>query len=267
MKRKLIMGAEKLFRAVRDHLIREYGTYGMWEMLLGISSASFVLFGILARILGDSAHFKLFTGSDLWGILGSVGIGCVIYCTIAHLSKRNRLFKVLTAILLIVVFLLNSLTLLAFTLAKALFGNLYESTYEDAMVHSMIRRCRLFGPGVSTADEEWEEGGLSSATLLPRVAYTYGYWILVLYTIIYLIWLCAAVRMYLKIYARWHEWLFLMSFLMFSFPVVTSLLGFIGVLPCTENVPFTASLGAMYIYFAPSLSTICAVVKLNNDAL
>lgn len=259
-------------------------TYSLWELVFSLSCAGFVVFGMLAQALCcliphiPCTDYLPFWRAYLPGLLVSLGIGGLIYYFIAHLSRRKRIFKILARVFLAVLLVIESILLL-FCMVAGTDVIDYDDYPADEIVDGwhvnelhhkdLISDSALIGSGPDTAVPSYHEelSDRQAFPIFPLLSYVYGYWILILFSLLSMIWLWSGVRVYLKIYRRWHEWLFLMAFLIYALYLIRAMLGFLGLVPCVELCPFTGQWMFMCLLPIPLLSTLCAVLKLNNDAV
>lgn len=266
--------------------IKEYcRNYSLWEMVFSLSCAGFVVFGIFAQALCcliphiPCTDYLSFWSAYLPGLLFSLGIGSLLYYLIAHLSRRKRIFKILATVILAALLLIESLFLLAFMAFGTDLWNfddeyptdvIMDGWHVDELHHKdLISDSALIGSGPDTAVPSYHEelSDRQDYPIFPLLSYVYGYWILILFSLLAIVWLWSGVRVYLKIYKRWHEWLFLMAFLIYAIYLIYTMLGFLGFVPCAVLCPFTGQWMFMCLLPVPLLSTLCAVLKLNNDAV
>jgi len=271
MKKFSIIKCEHYFRTIRKYVAQYFRKYSIWEILFMISSLGFVAFGILCMWLNHLRGLVSGFTDDLLTLLILLGVGCLIYCTVAHLSKRNWFFKSLSMIILIGYFLFSSMFLLSISI---LGDELLEDYYAGDIVSmretesdylELITNSRLFGHGMENAYPRDYEA-------LPALSYEYGLWILILYGILLVIWSISAICAYLRLCSRWHEWVFLICFIMcLTIPGALvdvpreHLFEFSSIAFMAEALPFINS--ASCLIHAIPLSLMCAVTKLNNDAL
>lgn len=258
-----------------------YHTYGIWELLFIISSVSFVFYGILAQAMISCTKNILYTQKMpflyyLLGLLIPIGVGSLIYFAVTHPSRRNRFIKSLTSFFLIASFLIEALCLLVCVyfyddlLGDDEIGLTYTDwSYEDTHHKSLIQDSSLIGKGrnADAVEYHFEVSDREEHPLYPVVAHVYGFWILILFSIIAVVWICSAIRVYMRIYSRWHEWLFLLPLLMMAHLLITTILGFVGIIPCVEFCPFTGYPVISCFFPVPQLSVMCAVIKLNHNAI
>lgn len=260
-------------------------TYSLWELVFCLSSAGFVVFGMLAQALCcliphlPCTDYLPFWSEYLPGLLFSLGIGSLFYYLIAHLSRRKRIFQILATVFLVALLLIESFCLLAFMAYGTELWNFDDEYPADEIVNGwhvdelhhkgLISDSALFGSGPDTSVPSYHSdlSGRQSYPIFPLLSYVYGYWILILFSLLGIVWLLSGVRVYLKLYRRWHEWLFLLAFLLYAIYLIYAMLGFLGLVPCVELCPFTGHWIFMCLLPIPLLSTMCAVLKLNNDAV
>ena len=291
-------------RTAGKHIIQHYHMFGLWDILFVLFSIVFLVFWLLAQVLGDilddSCYFLTFFGY----LVFALGFGCLVYFMAIIYFPRYRNVKecngepvgLCVCMLVVIVATTGPLSLLmksteVFTEPRKYFAT--ESS-DVLLIHKMISNSRFWGQGesvylysdglaITCIDETFKSQSLAcdeqnetqntlsifrDEKLLVVLSYAYGSWIVIVFAIISVIWCICAFRIYLKIYSRWYEWIFFGSAISCAYHMFLPVLIAFGVMS-PENLPMVFALthGETMIMFMIPLASMLAIIKLNNEML
>lgn len=268
------------FFRILDSIVRHCHMYSLWDGLFLFSSVAFLLFWGMVHALSDRPygflHYCLSMGIAL-------GIGGLVYLAVACLPRRGRVAKILANTVLIAVFSFTALIPLGLMTDTVTFiaepPDYFSTEYADEVLLSqMIENTRFLGRGAPVPDEVnvyfttasfddsiWEDH------LLIASAYTYGSWMVLVLFVIVAVWCLSSVRIYLKIYSRWFEWVFVICFFAVTYQMIPPLLFATGLLPEKSYVyeAFYSSyrVDSMVFFLTGPIAAMLAIIKRNNDAI
>ena len=272
------------FRNVRNCMVRYYHQYSLWEVLFFLSSVMFILFWILVHVLTKSfegqARYFYDTFYHLRNLLMALGIGALLYLATVYLPRLGQVPKVIANGVVVMMFLCTLLVfviMMTLMVESALATTAYFSAVdsETMLVGRIIDSYRFAGNGEVlphdlTKLDAWDFNRLMEDHLLCLLAYRYGSWLVVLLSIIAGVWTVSAIFVYLKLYSRWFEWVFLTSFCSAAYQIITPILYTTGLLSGSYSImdPFYAcDVTTICVFLTIPLSAMLVVTKRNHDAI
>ena len=272
------------FWNLRKRMVRHYRQYGLWEVLFFLSSAMVILFWILAHVLTKSFegqfHYLYDTSYHLRNLLLALGVGALLYLAAVYLPRLGRIPKAIANGVMVMMFLCTLLIfvgMMILMVESALATTAYFSAVdsETILVGRIIDSYRLVGNGTGfpqylTELDVWDFSRLMEDHLLCLLAYRYGSWLVVLLSIIAGIWTISAIQVYLKLYSRWFEWIFLTSFCSAAYQIIMPALYTTGLLSGSYSImdPFYAcDVVTVCVFLTIPLSAMLVITKRNHDAI
>lgn len=288
--------------------MRSLGQYlrlhGIWGSLFVSSFLAMLLFWALMQWLADRlGMFPYFFAAYLWSLLGSLGIGAVVYIALVWLPRRGWMGKILANGLLVLIFLTTAL-LSTVNILSAL-ENMNDTEYfsesysSEVVIDKMIVNRRFWGQGesifqypqaladaydaensdmlpfeVQQAHREREKAedamwNVREGKLLIVLSYAYGGWMILVLFVIAAVWCVSGVRIYLDIYSRWFEWVYLICFTAAAYQTVLPVLMALGIMP-ESGVNFSpfysGDAAVMSLLLTIPIAAMLAIRKQNNDA-
>lgn len=267
---------------IRDSLAQRISMYGLWETLFLLSSVAFLLFWVMVHALAGFAGFSHYFGAFSLKLVIASGISTLSYLGITRLPRRGRLANMIAASILIIVFIITLMiplwlmTNMASSIASP--AEYFSTKYADeVLIRQIIGATRFLGHGSPVAEEVkvlatsasidadlWEDH------LLIMTTYTYGFWMVPILFAIVAVWCVSAGRIYLKIYSRWHEWVFVVCFIAVAYQMIPPLLFVTGLLEETyqyEAFYHYYVVDSIFYFVTNPLAAMLAVIKRNHDTL
>lgn len=296
----------RIFRWDPRTLLRSAGQHiclqNIWGILFVSSFGAVLLFWALMQWLGDRlGMWPHFSGEYLGGVVVSVLIGAVVYMALVLLPRQGWVGKALANGLLVLIFLITALlsTMDILSALETMNDTEYfsESYSSDVVIEKMIDNRRFWGQGesifqypqeladaydpqnsdqlpfaVQQAHREREKAedalwNVREGKLLIVLSYAYGGWMILVLFVIAAVWCVSAVRIYLEIYTRWFEWVYLICFAGAAYQIVLPVLLALGIVPESGmGFFYSGDSSVMVVLLTIPMATMLAIRKRNNDA-
>ena len=269
---------------IMHYTIRYCRQYNLWDILFFLSSAMILLFWLLVCILAQQLAVEFCYPYDISFTLQSltiaIWISILLYLGAIYLPRIGRIPKVIGNGIVLVMFLSTLLIFLGVIVLTNEFVStstayFSETDSETILIGRIISSYRLVGAGDEfplylTNLDLWEFGILMDNHLLCLVAYRYGSWLIVLLSILAVVWTISAVLIYLKLYCRWFEWVFLTSFFPAAYQIITPVLYSTGLLSNSFRSmdPFySCDVISICFFLTIPLAAMLVITKQNHDAI
>lgn len=263
-----------------------------------IMNVILLVFGIMAQILSElMGYTPLLTDYFLY-LLPSVAAGFLGYYLMTRLRNGGKTGKVILAAFLIIVFAWSVFMIVMF--ADVQFDDYYQNeTYGNGWYFGwasrkeeaqyMLSKCHLFGHGDAYYQypeelidpEVWIIDDLPQDVqnammerdrakifrhfrwdmLLPVLAYTYGFWITILFALITAGWCVAAIGAFRKLNVWWEKLLYAVCGVLIAEQMIFPLLGGLGIIACLIPHPFSMDWQVTLIAVIPQLSVMLTLLK------
>lgn len=264
----------------------------------GIMSVLLLVFGIGTQIMSELMGYTPLLTDYFLHLLPSVAVGFLAYYLMTKLRKGREIGKAVLAVFLIVVFVWSVFMIVAF--ANLQFGDYYQNepygngwyfgwANRKEEARYMLSKCHLFGRGdayyqhpdelinpevyniddlpqeVQNAMTERDRAKIFRHfrwdMILPVLAYTYGFWITILFAAITVGWCMAAVGTFKKLNAWWEKILHAVCGVLIAEQMIFPLLGGFGILACLTPHPFSMDWQVTLLAVVPQLSVMLALLK------
>lgn len=280
--KKIQLPANTLLTGIMDSIVRHSHIYSLWDGTFFFSSAALLIFWILVHMLVEQATYVVVFADFLRSLIIALGVGLCLYLAMVHLPRYGRILKLLANMIFVNVFLCTSLGPLVFmisTVSSIAEPTEYFSTtyYEDEMIRQMIAGSRFWGSGGAVsgypdaaavvAECDWR---LITDYLLVISEYMYGSWVVLMLAVILAVWCVSAIRIYLKVFSRWFEWVFIICFLAVACQMIPQVLLAAGILPSNSflfDPSYLADPELLTVFLLVPMATMLAIIKRNNDIL
>ena len=275
----------------------------IWGILFVSSFGAVLLFWALMQWLGDRlGMWPHFSGEYLGCVVVSVLIGAVVYMALVLLPRQGWVGKALANGLLVLIFLVTALlsTMDILSALETMNDTEYfsESYSSDVVIEKMIDNRRFWGQGesifqypqeladaydpqnsdqlpfaVQQAHREREKAedalwNVREGKLLIVLSHVYGSWMILLLSVIAMIWCVSAVRIYLEIYTRWFEWVYLICFAGAAYQIVLPVLLALGIVPESGmGFFYNGDSSVMVVLLTIPMATMLAIRKRNKDTI
>ena len=278
--------SRKTLHCVTNRIRQYVHLYTLWDALFLLSSVAFILFWILVHAQVDKISFTQNFLPFLRTLVIALSIGGLVYLAITYLPGYGRVPKIIADLLLITVFLgallepLNLMidTVLSISESSEYFSMGTSGTSTDMLlVNSLIANRNFFGAGNPVAPYDDAMHLLNDLDAifwfdhpLTILVYAYGSWIVLILFLIVAVWCICSIRIYMRIFSRWFEWVFIFCFLTVAYQMFPALLVAIEILPpsiYTGEAFYYSSIDIMLSFFTLPLAAMLAIIKRNNDSL
>lgn len=301
MKEKNTIGRFFLWnlRDAANRIVKFCYPHDIGDILFFVSSVVFLLLCTLALALGEKFGDVTYFTAYLVSLAIALGIGFLLYCVVTHLPRYGRAWKAVTNVILAIILLntlriplMQTIHMIDYLFGSKSYGSSQSS--EEVWISAMISNRRFWGPAkdnfeyseelneeaygnlpyevqiahMKRSDSPYAQLCFQDVRLLTMLAYVYGSWIILIFAVVSVIWCITAIRIYLKLYSRWFEWVYLICFLAAANQVLTPVLFALELIP-TQSFLYDSfySYGVKYIAydFIVPLATMLAITKWNND--
>lgn len=270
-----------------------------WGIKAVIAMSGILLtFGIMAQILSELMGYTPLLTDYFLHLLPSVAAGFLGYYLMTRLRNGGKTGKVILAVFLIIVFAWSAFMIVMF--ADVQFDDYYQDeTYGNGWYFGwanrkeeaqyMLSKCHLFGHGDAYYQypdelidpEVWVIDDLPQDVqnammerdrskifrhfrwdmLLPVLAYTYGFWITLLFALITVGWCVAAIGAFKKLNAWWEKIVYAVCGVLIAEQMIFPLLGGLGIIACLTPHPFSMDWQVTLIAVIPQLSVMLTLLK------
>lgn len=272
------------FSKAVNRTVRYIRQYSLWDVLFFLSSVTFVLFWVVAQVLAQSLAAQFQYAYDIWyylrNLMTALGISGLLYLAAGYLPRLGRIPKIMANGVVIGMFLCTLLICIAVMILSiepvsapaAYFSYVDSATILQGRIIDSYRLtgCSEVFPQYLADLDMWNLSRLMEDQLLCLLAYRYGSWLVVLLSVIAVVWTVSAIRIYLKLYSRWFEWVFLTSFFPAAYQIITPVLYAAGLLDSTYSImdPFYAcDVVTICVFLMIPLAAMLVITKRNHDML
>lgn len=263
-----------------------------------IMSSILLTFGIMAQILSEMMGYTPLLADYFLHLLPSVAAGFLGYYLMTRLRNGGKTGKVILAVFLIIVFAWSAFMIVMF--ADVQFDDYYQDeTYGNGWYFGwanrkeeaqyMLSKCHLFGHGDAYYQysddlidpEVWIIDDLPQDVqnammerdraeifrhfrwdlLLPVLAYTYGFWITILFALITAGWCVVAIGAFKKLNVWWEKILYAVCGVLIAEQMIFPQLGGLGIIACLAPHPFSMDWQVTLIAVIPQLSVMLTLLK------
>lgn len=261
-------------------------------------SSILLTFGIMAQILSEMMGYTPLLADYFLHLLPSVAAGFLGYYLMTRLRNGGKTGKVILAVFLIIVFAWSAFMIVMF--ADVQFDDYYQDeTYGNGWYFGwanrkeeaqyMLSKCHLFGHGDAYYQysddlidpEVWIIDDLPQDVqnammerdraeifrhfrwdlLLPVLAYTYGFWITILFALITAGWCVVAIGAFKKLNVWWEKILYAVCGVLIAEQMIFPQLGGLGIIACLAPHPFSMDWQVTLIAVIPQLSVMLTLLK------
>lgn len=269
-----------------------------FEKAFLIMNVILLAFGIMAQILSELMGYTPLLTDYFLHLLPSVAAGFLGYYLMIRFRNGGKTGKVILAVFLIIVFAWSAFMIVMF--ADVQFDDYYQDeTYGNGWYFGwanrkeeaqyMLSKCHLFGHGDAYYQypdelidpEVWVIDDLPQDVqnammerdrskifrhfrwdmLLPVLAYTYGFWITLLFALITVGWCVAAIGAFKKLNVWWEKIVYAVCGVLIAEQMIFPLLGGLGIIACLTPHPFSMDWQVTLIAVIPQLSVMLALLK------
>ena len=263
-----------------------------------IMNAILLAFGIIAQILSELMGYTSLLADYFLYLLPSVAAGFLGYYLMTRLRNAGKTGKVILALFLIVVLTWSAFMIVLF--ADVQFDDYYQDeTYGNGWYFGwasrkeeaqyMLSKCQLFGHGDAYYQypeelidpEVWIIDDLPQDVqnammerdrakifrhfrwdmLLPVLAYTYGFWITILFALITVGWCVAAIGAFKRLNVWWEKILYAVCGVLVAEQMIFPLLGGLGIIACLTPHPFSMDWQVTLMAVIPQLSVMFLLLE------
>ena len=265
---------------------------------LKIATVIMLAFGVFAQILSEMMGYTPLLTNYFLHLIPSVAAGFLIYYLMVKFRKGNKASKIILTVFLIIIFAWS--VFMIFMFADVQFDDYYQrepygngwyfgwaNRKEEAQY--MLSKCYLFGQGdahyeypddlidpnvwiiddlpvdVQNAMKERDRAKIFRHfrwdMLLPVLAYTYGFWITILFAVITVGWCMAAIGAFRKLNAWWEKILYAVCGVLIAEQLIFPLLGGLGIIACLTPHPFSMDWQVTLLTVIPQISVMLALLK------
>ena len=270
-----------------------------WGIKAVITMSGILLtFGIMAQILSELMGYTPLLTEYFLHMLPSVAAGFLGYYLMTRLRNGGKTGKVILAVFLIIVFAWSAFMIVMF--ADVQFDDYYQDeTYGNGWYFGwanrkeeaqyMLSKCHLLGRGdayyqypdelidpevyiiddlpqdVQNAMMERDRAKIFRHfrwdMLLPVLAYTYGFWITILFALITAGWCVVAIGAFKKLNVWWEKILYAVCGVLIAEQMIFPLLGGLGIIACLTPHSFSMDWQVTLIAVIPQLSVMLTLLK------
>ena len=264
----------------------------------GIINLAVLAFGIFAQILSEMMGYTPLLTNYFLHLLPSVAESFFAYYLMVKFRKGSKALKIILTVFLIIIFAWS--VFMNFMFADVQFDDYYQrepygngwyfgwaNRKEEAQY--MLSKCHLFGQGdayyeypddlidpnvwiiddlpvdVQNAMKERDRAEIFLHfrwdMLLPVLAYTYGFWITILFAAITIAWCVSAIAAFRKLNVWWEKILYAVCGALIAEQMIFPLLGGLGIIACLTPHPFSMDWEVTLLTVIPQLSVMFALLN------
>lgn len=264
----------------------------------GIINLVVLAFGIFAQILSEMMGYTPLLTNYFLHLIPSVAAGFLVYYLMVKFRKGSKVSKIILSVFLILVFAWSVFMIFMFAdvqfddyYQKEPYGNGWYFGWADRKEEAqyMLSKCHLFGQGdayyeypddlidpdvwiiddlpedVQNAMKERDRAKIFLHfrwdMLLPVLAYTYGFWITILFAAITIAWCVSAIAAFRKLNVWWEKILYAVCGVLIAEQMIFPLLGGLGITACLTPHPFSMDWEVTLLTVIPQLSVMFALLK------
>ena len=265
---------------------------------LEVMSTVLLAFGIFAQILSEMMGYTPLLAGYFQHLIPSIAMSCFAYYLMIKLRNGSKAGRIILTVLLVIIFAWSVFMIIMF--ADVQFDDYYQDeTYGNGWYFGwtnrkeeaqyMLSKCYLFGRGdayyqypdelidpevyiiddlpqdVQNAMMERDRAKIFRHfrwdMLLPVLAYTYGFWITILFALITAGWCVVAIGAFKKLNVWWEKILYAVCGVLIVEQMIFPLLGGLGIIACLTPHPFSMDWQVTLSTVIPQLSVMLTLLK------